>query len=92
MLDCRNEVIHRFPDGSVALVFRLTNDRFIVGYGLGDEGMLFRGELLIDCDDDRARHEAVTLAEYWSQIDAEDEADPWHGEPCELEEAEYPDW
>ena len=41
------------------------------------------GELLTDCDEDRARHEALELAEYWSQIDAEDEADPWHGEPDE---------
>ena len=37
---------------------------------------------------DHARHEAVTLAEYWSQIDTEDEADPWHGEP---DESEYAD-
>ena len=35
-------------------------------------------------------HEALALAEYWSQIDAEDEADPWHGEPDER--ADYPDW
>jgi hypothetical protein len=45
--------------------------------------MLFRGDLLTDCDDDRARHEAVALAEYWSQIDADDEADP--GEPDQTE-------
>ena len=68
---------HRY--GSIALTFRLTNGRCIVGYALGDDGMLFRGELLTDCDEDRARHEAVTLAEYWAGIDAEDETDPWHG-------------
>ena len=62
-------------------MFRLTQRRFIVGYALGEDGMLFRGELLTDCDEDRARHEALELAEYWSEIDAEDEADPWHGEP-----------
>ena len=45
--------------------------------------------LLTDCDDDRARQEAVILADYWSEIDTEDEADPWHGEP---DEGEYPDW
>jgi hypothetical protein len=89
MLNCRSEVIRQFHDGSIALIFRLTNDRFIVGYALGDDGMLFRGELLSDCDLDRARHEAFTLADYWSGIDTEDEADPWHGEP---NEGEYPDW
>ena len=71
-----------------ALMFRLTHGRFIVGYALGDDGMLFRGELLTDCDEDRARHEAVELAKYWTGIDAEDEADPWHGEP---DESEYPE-
>jgi hypothetical protein len=45
--------------------------------------MLFRGELLVGCDEERARREAVQLAEYWSGIDSEDEADPWHGEPDE---------
>ena len=81
MLGCRSEIVREYHDGSIALMFRLTHGRFLVGYALGDDGMLFRGELLTDCDDDRARHEAVELAEYWSEIDAEDEADPWHGEP-----------
>jgi hypothetical protein len=89
MLGCRSEVIHQFWDGSLALMFCLTNGRYIVGYALGDDGMLFRGELLTDCSDDRARHEALALAEYWSQIDTEDEADPWHGEP---DESDYPEW
>ena len=53
--------------------------------------MLFRGELLTDCDGDRARQEALAVAEHWSEIDAEDEADPWHGEP-EEPEGDYPDW
>ena len=84
MLACRSQFIRQFTDGSLALVFRLTHGRFLVGYALGDDGMLFRGELLTDCsDDERARHEAIALAEYWSEIDAEDEADPWHGEPDE---------
>ena len=52
--------------------------------------MLFRGELLMDCDEDQANHEALELAEYWSEIDAEDEADPWHGEP-EEPDGDYPD-
>ncbi len=83
MLGCRSEVIRQFWDGSIALVLRLTNGRFIVGYSLGDDGMLFRGELIIGCDDERARHEAVELAEYWNGIDEEDQADTWHGEPDE---------
>src|SRR5947209_1170989 len=78
-LSCRSEVVRRHHDGSLALVFRLTRRRYLVGYALGDEGMLFRGELLIECDDARARHEALELADYWSEIDARDEADPWHG-------------
>ena len=86
MLACRSEVIRQFHDGSSALMFRLTDRRFVVGFALGDDGMLFRGELLTDCDDDRARREAVTLAELWSQIDADDEADPWHGEPDESDQ------
>jgi hypothetical protein len=91
MLACRSETIRKFHDGSIALMFRLTNDRFIVGYALGDNGMLFRGELLTDCDSDRAHHEAFTLADYWSGIDTEDEVDPWHGVPGEPNEGEYPD-
>ena len=83
MLACRSEVVREYQDGSLAVVFRLTNNRFLVGFALGDDGMLFRGELLIDTDDERARQEALELAEYWSEIDAEDEADPWHGEPGE---------
>lgn len=72
MLGCRCEIVREFHDGSIALMFRLTNCRFIVGYALGDDGMLFRGELLTDCSVDRAKHEAVSLAEYWSGIDTED--------------------
>jgi hypothetical protein len=89
MLGCRSEVVREYYNGSVALMFRLTNNQFVVGYALGNDGMLFRGELLIDCDDKRARHEARALAEYWSEIDAEDEADPWHGEP---DESDDPHW
>jgi hypothetical protein len=91
MLACRSEIIREFSDGSLALMFGLTNDRFIVGYALGDDGMLFRGELVTDCDEDAARREALTIAEHWMEIDAEDEADPWHGEPVEPD-GDYPDW
>ena len=89
MLACRCEVVREYHDGSLALVYRLTNDRHVVGYALGDDGMLFRGELLVGCDQDRARLEALALAEYWSGIDAEDEADSWHGEPDEPDEGEF---
>ena len=61
MLACRSEIVREYLDGSIALMFRLTHGRFVVGYALGDDGMLFRGELLTDCDEDRARHEAVEL-------------------------------
>jgi hypothetical protein len=89
MLACRSEVVREYHDGSIALVFRLTNGRFLVGYALGNDGMLFRGELLTDTDDDRACHDALELAGYWSQIDTEDEADPWHGEP---DDGDFPAW
>ena len=89
MLGCRSQIIRQFWDGSIALMFRLTKRRYVVGYALGDDGMLFRGELLTDCNEDRARHEALELAEYWSEIDTEDEANPWHGEP---DESDCPDW
>ena len=92
MLSCRSEVVREYHDGSLAVVFRLTNNRFLVGYALGIDGMLFRGELLTECDTDRARHEALAVAEHWSEIDAEDEADPWHGEPGEPDDGDYPDW
>ena len=89
MLACRSQYIHVFSDGSLALVFRLNQGRFLVGYALGDDGMLFRGELITGCDGERARQQAIALAQYWSQIDEEDQADSWHGEP---DESEYPDW
>ena len=91
MLCCRSKIVRDFHDGSIALMFRLTRGRYIVGYALGDDGMLFRGDLLTDCDSDRARQEAVALAQFWSKIDTEDEADPWHGEPDQTE-CDYPDW
>ncbi len=85
MLASRSNIVREYHDGSIAIMFRLTNLRFLVGYALGDDGMLFRGELLTDCDGERARHESAALAQYWSEIDAEDESDPWHGEPDETD-------
>jgi len=74
MLDCRNEVARKFRSGSLAIVFRLTNGRFIVGYALEENGMLFRGELLTNITDDEAKRAALRISDNFAQIDAEDEA------------------
>ena len=42
-------MMREFYDDCLALMFRLTNGRFVIGYALGEQGMLFRGELLVDC-------------------------------------------
>lgn len=75
MLDARCEVVERFWSGGLALIFRLTGRRFIVGYALGEEGCLFRGELLPDCSDEDARRAAIDLAELFAELDIEDEID-----------------
>jgi len=73
MLACRCEVVEKFWSGSLALMFRLTNNRFVVGYALGDDGMLFRGELLDEADEDDARRSALQISDYFSELDIEDE-------------------
>ena len=73
MLATRCEVVERFWSDSMALMFRLTNDRFIVGYALGESGMLFRGELLTNCDEDDARRHALMVSECFADLDSEDE-------------------
>ena len=75
MLDCRCEIVEKYWSGSLALMFRLTRGRFIVGYALGENGMLFRGELIDDCSDDDARRQAAGLGQAYSDLDAEDEAE-----------------
>ena len=72
-LASRCDVVERFWSGSLALLFRLPRGRFIVGYALGDEGMLFRGDLLTNCDETEARRHALMLADCFAQLDAEDE-------------------
>jgi hypothetical protein len=91
MLACRSQVVREYHDGSLALMFRLTHRRFIVGFALGENGMLFRGELVTDRDEDTARREALSIAEHWMEIDAEDEADSGHGDSDEPD-GDYPDW
>jgi len=71
-LASRSEIVERFWSGTLALMFRLPRGRFIVGYSLGD-GMLFRGELLTDCNEDEARRHALMVSECFSQLDADDE-------------------
>lgn len=72
-LACRSEVIRRHRDGSLVVLFRLTNCRFVVGYALGESGMLFRGELLTGSPDDEARRAAVYIANLCAAFDGEDE-------------------
>ncbi len=73
MLACRSEIVERYWSDSLSLMFRLPRGRFIVGYALGDSGMLFRGELLTDCDEDEARSMARDLSDRFAELDAEDE-------------------
>src|SRR5687767_10352018 len=71
MLDCRSEVVERYWSGALAIMYRLTQGRFVVGYALGEGGMLFRGELLVGCDEDEARHQARRIADAFAEIDAD---------------------
>jgi hypothetical protein len=72
MFACRSEVVERFWSGTLVLLFRLPRGRFIVGYALGDNGMLFRGELLIDVTDEEARQTARQISERFAELDDED--------------------
>jgi hypothetical protein len=73
LLDCRCEIVERYWSGSLALMFRLPRGRFIIGYALGESGMLFRGELIDNCTEDDARRQAAYLAQFFGDIDADDE-------------------
>lgn len=73
MLDCRCKVVERYWAGSLAVMFRLTHGRFIVGYALDENGMLFRGELIDNCDVEEARRKARRIAIKFADLDAEDE-------------------
>lgn len=69
MLACRHEVVRQYRGGPVALVFRLTHGRYIVGYALVNSGMLFRGELLTGTTADEARRAAVYIANMCAAFD-----------------------
>lgn len=73
ILACRSEIVQRYADDSVAIIFRLATNRFIVGYALAENGMLFRGELFCNGDEDDARYLARQLSDHFAQIDADDE-------------------
>ena len=73
MLGCRSAIIDKYHDDSLVLMFRLTGGRFIVGYALGEKGMLFRGELVTGCDDDEAKDAARQIAHRFAEMDAYDE-------------------
>jgi hypothetical protein len=73
MFDCRSEVVERYWNGGLALMFRLPRSRFVVGNALGGDGMLFRGELIDGCTEDQARHHCRMVSENWIEVDAEDE-------------------
>jgi predicted RNA-binding Zn-ribbon protein involved in translation (DUF1610 family) len=72
MLAARSEVVERYWSGSLSLMFRLPRGRFICGYALADNGMLFRGELVTG-DEDDARSTARQLSDRFAEIDAEDD-------------------
>ena len=73
MLDCRSEVVERFWNGGLALMFRLPKGRYIVGNVIDGEGSLFRGELIDNCDEDEARRHCQMVANNWAEVDQMDE-------------------
>lgn len=73
ILASRSEVVQRYADDSMAIIFRLTGKQFIVGYALAEDGMLFRGELLRNGNEDDARYLARQLADDFAQLDGDDE-------------------
>lgn len=73
LIASRSVIVERYWSGSMALMFRLTRNRFIVGYALGENGMLFRGELLTNVDEEEARRMSQMISECFSELDSEDE-------------------
>ena len=52
MLDCRSEVVERYRNGGLGPDVPFVEGSLIVGFALGDNGMLFRGELIDNCCED----------------------------------------
>jgi hypothetical protein len=69
----RCEVVQRFWSGNLALLFRLPKRRYLVGYALGEHGMLFRGEVVHTTDEAEARRMAIWISERFAELDADDE-------------------
>lgn len=77
MLSGRSEVIETYRptfnyDGGCVIVWQLRKNRWIIGYALGEKGMLFRGELYTGEDVDEVHEAARNVASYWMAIDADD--------------------
>lgn len=72
-LATRSDVVERYWSGTLALVFRLASRKYVVGYALGENGMLFRGEMLTDTDEHDARSMARMISECFADLDAEDD-------------------
>ena len=69
----RCEVVEQYWSGAMALMFRLPRGKYVAGYALGENGMLFRGELLTDADETDAKLMARMISDNFSEMDAEDE-------------------
>ena len=68
-MEGRSEIVERFADGSLALIVRLGHGRFLAGYALGEDRMLFRGELLEDSEA-QARWTARIISDQFAELDA----------------------
>ena len=74
LIEGRSEIVERFSDGYLALIFRLGHGRFLAGYALGDDGMLFRGELLEDTEAQARWTARITSNELAAQDDGDTSA------------------
>lgn len=88
MLACRCEVVERYWSGSLALMFRLPRGRFLVGYALAENGMIFRGELLQHIEEQDARRMALRVSDHFAELDSEDE-ETFQSEQERLLDIEY---
>ena len=68
LIEGRSEIVERFADGSLALIFRLGHGRFLAGYALGEDRMLFRGELMEETEAE-ARWTARITSDEFAEFD-----------------------